>query len=77
MPSVNTKPVIYNCPVYFSFFFLRNVCLDAWSSFIYLLATLHNTQDLISLPRTEPVPPALEGEVLTTGPPGESWDASL
>ena len=23
--------------------------------------------------RTEPVLPALEGEVLTTGPPGKSW----
>ena len=29
----------------------------------------------ISAPRPgiEPVPPALEGEVLTTGPPGKSW----
>ena len=26
----------------------------------------------INLPGIEPAPPALEGEVLTTGPPGES-----
>ena len=30
--------------------------------------------DLSSQPGIEPVPPALEGEVLTTGPPGKSLE---
>ena len=29
---------------------------------------------LAVLPGIQPVPPALEGEVLTTGPPGKSQD---
>ena len=32
---------------------------------------------LASQPGIEPVPPALEGEVLTTGPLGKSWDLPL
>ena len=28
-------------------------------------------------PGMEPAPPALEGEVLATGPPGKSWDVLL
>ena len=28
-------------------------------------------------PGIEPAPPALEGEVLTNGPPGKSWDSSF
>ena len=31
----------------------------------------HKTWDLSSPPGTEPASPALEGKVLTTGPPGE------
>ena len=28
-------------------------------------------------PGIEPEPPVLEGEVLTTGPPGKSWGSSI
>ena len=32
---------------------------------------------LVPRPRTEPAPPALEGEVLTAGPPGKSLLGTL
>ena len=43
--------------------------------FVYLLSALYNEWNLEPWPGREPVSPALQGRVWTTGPPGKSQDS--
>ena len=52
-----------------SFFFLKKC-------FIYLLSALYNKWNLVPRAGMKPVSLAVEGRVLTTGPPAKSRDSS-
>ena len=77
-----TKSLLLNCKTVFFFFFLGygpflksllNL-LHYCFCFIILAFLATGMWDLSSRSGIKPARPALEGEVLTTGPPGESSD---
>ena len=63
----------------FLLFFLKTALAinSVLSSPCFLLAEPHSMQDLSFLPEIQPMQPAVEGEVLATGPPGKFYHYSL
>ena len=57
---------------FFSFFVCIEICYNIASVFMFWFFG-HKPYGILSpQPGIEPAPPALEGKVLTTGPPGKS-----
>ena len=82
-PRVATEP-IDNVSIFLRFFFLMWTIFKVFVEFVTILCLfyvldfgLKASEILDPQPGIEPIPPVLEGEVLTTEPPGKSLDFFL